>query len=128
MIWVVRILQAILGIGFVGAGAFKLFGGEEAVTTAYTDTLGYGYGFMLFIGVCELVGAIGLFAGIWKRIFALLALGGLLIIMIGATVSNFNAGLTGDGVMTTGYVVVIALLGLYNWKQHTAGQKSEATA
>ena len=85
MIWTVRILKALLTLGFLGAGAAKLANAEQA--SAQAAELGLPGWFMLFIGVCEVAGAIGL----WVPRCVIAAAVGLGIIMVGAVGSLLRA-------------------------------------
>ncbi|MEW9501021.1 DoxX family protein [Jeotgalibacillus marinus] len=91
MKWVVRILQALLIVAFVMAGIMKLTGNVDQVEL-FTETFDYSKSFMYFVGVCEILGALGLLIGFWKSKIALLASGGLVLLMGGAAYSHFNAG------------------------------------
>ena len=77
-VWVARLLLAVV---FLAAGVTKLLGVPEAV--AAFDHLGFGQIFRLFIGACEIAGAIGLLV----TPLAALAAAGLAAIMAGAVVS-----------------------------------------
>lgn len=77
--WVLRVLLAAL---FVAASLFKLSGNPEAV--AAFERLGLGQGFRVFVGVCELAGAAGLFLGPLSALAAL----GLAALMVGAVASH----------------------------------------
>jgi len=79
MSWVLRLLLAAM---FVGAALFKLTANPEAVATF--DRLGLGQGFRVFVGVCELTGAVGLFLGPLSAVAAL----GLAALMVGAIASH----------------------------------------
>ena len=55
----ITILSAVIAVAFLGSGAAKLVGVEKlAETFAH---FGFGSGFMRFIGVAEVAGAVGLF-------------------------------------------------------------------
>ena len=78
-LWVLQVLLAIL---FLIAGAVKLFG--ASVEVELFDDIGLGQWFRYFIGVVELAGAIGL---VIPRLAGLAALG-LAGVMVGATITN----------------------------------------
>ncbi len=81
LLWVVQGLLALL---FLFAGSTKFTMPPEQLTQG-----GMSLGFIRFIGVCELLGAIGLIVPSATRIrpgLTPLAAAGLVIIMIGATI------------------------------------------
>jgi uncharacterized membrane protein YphA (DoxX/SURF4 family) len=90
MKWVIRIIQGLLTVGFVAFGLMKLTGNVMQVQTF--EALGLPLGFMYFVGICEIVGAIGLLVGFWRKGIALIASGGLALVMAGAVVSHLLAG------------------------------------
>ncbi|MED4267857.1 DoxX family protein [Priestia megaterium] len=90
MKWVIRIIQGLLVVGFTAFGVMKLTGNAMQVQT-FTD-LGYSLGLMYFVGVCEVLGAIGLLVGFWKSKMGLLASGGLILLMAGAAFTHLKAG------------------------------------
>ena len=90
MQWVIRILQGLLAVGFAAFGLMKLTG--NAMQVQIFEGFGYPLGFMYFVGFCEVLGAIGLLIGFWKSRIALLASGGLVLLMVGAVFAHFKAG------------------------------------
>jgi len=90
MKWVIRILQGLLAVGFAAFGVMKLTG--NAMQVQIFEGFGYPLGFMYFVGFCEVLGAIGLLVGFWKSRIALLASGGLVLLMVGAVFAHFKAG------------------------------------
>lgn len=108
MIWIVRILKALLTLGFLGAGAAKLANAEQA--SAQAAELGLPGWFMLFIGVCEVAGAIGL----WVPRCVIPAALGLGVIMIGAVGSllraSHPAGETVPALVFLALLVAVVLL------------------
>ncbi len=82
-LWVVSALLAAL---YLFAGSIKLAGTEQAIVSF--QNFGYADAFRLFIGVCEVTGAIGLLI---PRL-ASLAAGGLMLIMVGAAYSHVSVG------------------------------------
>ncbi len=78
------IIQALLALVFLFAGVTKFTMPTEQLTQG-----GFSLGFVRFVGVCEILGAIGLIVPSVTRIrpgLTPLAAAGLVIIMIGATV------------------------------------------
>lgn len=108
MKWVIRIIQGLLTIAFFLAGIKKLIGDEQQVQM-FTEAFGYSVGFMYFIGVCEILGAIGFLIGFWKSQFASLASVWLVLLMTGAAVSHLNAG---QGIGDTMPSIVLLILGV----------------
>jgi len=89
VLWVVQVLLALL---FLFAGVSKLIMSIEEMTR---DIRLPGT-FLRFIGVVEILGAIGLILPSWLRIrpgLTPLAAAGLVIIMIGATVRSLTLGI-----------------------------------
>lgn len=82
-LWVVSGLLAAL---YLFAGAGKLISLGDSIETF--DAFGYPSTFRVFIGVCELAGAVGLLV---PRL-ATLAAGGLMCIMVGAAYTHVSVG------------------------------------
>jgi uncharacterized membrane protein YphA (DoxX/SURF4 family) len=70
--WIIRILQALMAVGFFMASMAKLFAGAEEVERMYTEPLGYSVGFMYMIGTIELLSVICLIIGFWKVSFTVI--------------------------------------------------------
>jgi uncharacterized membrane protein YphA (DoxX/SURF4 family) len=90
VLWVVQVLLALL---FLFAGVSKLIMSIEEMTR----DIHLPGTFLRFIGVVEILGAIGLILPSWLRIrsgLTPLAAAGLVIIMIGATVLSLTLGIT----------------------------------
>src|ERR1051326_9083208 len=87
------IIQGVLAVMFLFAGGAKLVMTPEQM--AAPGPIQFPTAFIRFIGVCELLGAIGMIlpglTGI-KPGLAALAAAGLIVIMIGATVVNLVDG------------------------------------
>ncbi|XEC96059.1 DoxX family protein [Paenibacillus tarimensis] len=107
MKWVIRIIQGLLVVGFILFGTMKLTGNEMLVQTF--TALGYSTGFMYFLGVCEVLGAIGLLVGFWRPILAMLASVGLILLLAGAVFSHLKAG-QGMGEAMPAFVLLILTL------------------
>ena len=87
-LWVVQVL---LALAFVSAGAIKLISPDEVLTAWYP----FPAAFIRFIGVCELLGAVGLILPGLLRIrqgLTPLAAAGLAIIMAGAVATTLAIG------------------------------------
>lgn len=80
------VLQVILGLVFLGAGGSKLAGAQQMVEMF--EHFKYPRWFMYFTGVVEVTGALGVLAGIFVPVLALL--GGLLLAatMTGALITH----------------------------------------
>ena len=81
-LWTVRIL---LATQFAIGGVLKLT--AEASMVTMFDDIGAGQGLRLFVGICELAGAIGLLVPRLVR----LAATAVVLLMIGASVTNVLA-------------------------------------
>lgn len=98
------VLQALLALSFVAAGAQKL-GGTESVVTLF-DHIGAGQWLRYVIGTLEIAGAVGVLIPALSGLSAL-ALG---LLMVGATVTNLVIDL--DWRFPVGYLV---LAGIVAW-------------
>ena len=78
MKYVTWIAMAFVTVVMLVGGSMKLTGNPEV--TATFATLGLPGWFALFIGICEIAGAIGL----WLRRTSVMAASGIAIIMVGA--------------------------------------------
>ncbi|MEK6410716.1 MAG: DoxX family protein [Acidobacteriota bacterium] len=104
-LWIVQVLLALL---FLFAGGAKLILPPEALK----GPVAVPVLFLRFIGVCEVLGALGLILpGLLRMRPGLtpLAAAGLVIIMIGATVTN----LVGGGVAVALITLVVGLLAAF---------------
>ncbi|MGW5891851.1 DoxX family protein [Priestia megaterium] len=91
MVWVIKVIQALLIIDFLVSGIMKLVD-NDMVVQEFTEVYNYSLGFMYTIGILEILGALGLFIGYWKPKLALFSSTGLALIMIGAIFTLLNAG------------------------------------
>jgi hypothetical protein len=85
------IAQVLLALAFVSAGAIKLITPDEILTAWYP----FPALFIRFIGVCELLGAVGLILPGLLRVreqLTLLAAAGLASIMAGAVATTLAVG------------------------------------
>ena len=89
VLWVAQVL---LALGMASAGIIKLISGEDMLATFYPL---FPPLFIRFIGVCEVLGAIGVVVPAALRIrpeLTPLAAAGLTIIMAGAVISTIAMG------------------------------------
>lgn len=90
------VLQGVLAFIFLGSGIAKtIMSKERLLATGQTGAAAMPRGFVRFIAICEITGAIGLVApqalGIHPGLTALAALG-FAIIMAGAAVVHYRLG------------------------------------
>ena len=97
------VLQVLLALAMAGAGAAKLFG-DPAMLQLFTD-IGAGQGLRYLVGALEVAGAVGLLI---PRLRALAALG-LLLLLVGATITNVFV-LQTNTVLSVLYAVVAAAI------------------
>ncbi len=91
MKYVLWVVQVLLALAFLSAGATKLITPDETLTAWYP----FPASFIRFIGVCEVLGAAGLvLPGLLRvrRGLAPLAAAGLAVIMAGATATTLAIG------------------------------------
>jgi uncharacterized membrane protein YphA (DoxX/SURF4 family) len=106
LLWIIQIVLALL---FLIAGVPKLIMLDELMKNAPPEAIKLPYSFLRFVGVCEVLGALGLILpGLLRRWRGLtpLAAVGLLILMIGAVVVSIMGG----GVSTAIVPFITALL------------------
>jgi len=87
-------LQALLAVLFLGSGIAKsLMSRERMLATGQTGAAAMPLGFVRFIAICEIFGAVGLVApravGMYPALTPLAAIG-LAIIMAGAAVVHYR--------------------------------------
>ena len=117
LLWIVQIVLALL---FLFAGGTKLVLSSETLSSMGSpNQIVFPVWFIRFIGVAEVLGALGLILpGIFRRQQHLIALAalGLTIIMIGAVVVT----IMGDGVKMAITPLIVGLLcafvAYYRWK------------
>jgi len=108
MKWTVRVLQVLVGVGFLMFGFMKL-SGDPTQVEAFTETYGYGKGFMYVVGTIEVISALGLLLGFWKKQLVPIFSGMLMLVMAGAVVTHLQAG-QGFGVAMTPLILLILSL------------------
>ena len=114
------ILQALLAALFLFAGAMKLIMSAEQMV----GPVALPVGFLRFIGVCEVLGGLGLILPWLLRIkpgLTPLAAAGLVIIMIGAVVIGVMGGLVGLALMNMVLADLLAFVAYHRWR--TAAQR-----
>lgn len=99
-----QILTGVLALTFAAAGMAKLLGLQ--IEIELFTKWGYSDEFRLFIGAAEVMGAIGLFL---PRL-ALLATGGLGIIMAGAVYTHLRNAETAQAIIPLGLLGLLAFL------------------
>jgi len=116
LLWIIQILLALL---FLFAGVPKLIMLDEVMKSAPPEAIKLPFSFLKFIGVCEVLGALGLILpGLlrkWRGLTPLAALG-LLIIMIGAVVVSFMGGQVGGGITSIVVGLLCAFVAYGRWK------------
>ncbi|MEI7027931.1 DoxX family protein [Paenibacillus sp. y28] len=108
MKWTVRILQVLVGIGFLLSGFMKL-SGDPTQVAAFNEIYGYGTGFMYVVGAIELISAVGLLLGVWKQKLIPVFSVALVIVMAGAVVTHLQAG-QGFGMAFVPFVFLVLCL------------------
>ncbi|MFD1412996.1 DoxX family protein [Oceanobacillus jeddahense] len=107
MKWLSHIGQGILILVFLMAGLTKLFSNTEQIIEMYSDPFGYPPIFMYFIGVIELIAALGLIAGYrWRRIAVLSSLL-VLILLLGIIASNLMINAFADALLPIMYLLLL---------------------
>ncbi|HXD32895.1 MAG TPA: DoxX family protein [Pyrinomonadaceae bacterium] len=118
VLWILQILLALL---FLAAGVPKLiFSMEKLIAMGPPNQVQLPFLFLRFIGICEVLGALGLvLPGIFgaKKFLTPLAAAALVIIMIGAVVvSAMGPGVAGAIVpAVTGLLCAVVAYGRRDW-------------
>jgi hypothetical protein len=125
-LWVVQVL---LALAFVSAGAIKLISPDEVLTAWYP----FPAAFIRFIGVCELLGAVGLILPGLLRIrqgLTPLAAAGLAIIMAGAvaTTLTIGGGMAALMPLALGLLAVFVAVGRARMRRQAAHDESHPAA
>jgi uncharacterized membrane protein YphA (DoxX/SURF4 family) len=114
---VLWILQVVLAGLFLFAGGFKLVTPVEEMLKQMPVALP-GW-FLQFVGVCEVLGGIGLILPAALRIkpgLTALAAAGLVIIMIGATVVTIMGGMGATAVLPLATGVLLVFVAYGRWR------------
>jgi hypothetical protein len=125
-LWVVQVL---LALAFVSAGAIKLISPDEVLTAWYP----FPAAFIRFIGVCELLGAVGLILPGLLRIrpgLTPLAAAGLAIIMAGAVATTLaiGGGMAALMPLALGLLAVFVAVGRARMRRQSANDDSHLAA
>jgi uncharacterized membrane protein YphA (DoxX/SURF4 family) len=118
------IVQALLAALFLFAGSMKFIMPIEEMTKQMPSMPGW---FLRFIGVVEILGALGLILPGLLRIkpgLTPLAAAGLLIIMIGATVIGFMIGPASGALLPLIVAVLAAFIAYGRWRLVPHPEKS----
>jgi hypothetical protein len=105
MKWTVRIIQGLLAIGFLFFGFMKLSANPMQVD-AFKNVYGYGTGFMYVVGTIEVISAIGLLFGYWKKNLVPIFSGLITVNMAGAVFTHLKSG-QGFGIAMMPFVFLI---------------------
>ena len=125
-LWVVQVL---LALAFVSAGAIKLISPDEVLTAWYP----FPAAFIRFIGVCELLGAVGLILPGLLRVreeLIPLAAAGLASIMIGAVATTLavGGGTAAAMPLALGLLAVFVAVGRARMRRQSANDDSHLAA
>ncbi|HEX6358884.1 DoxX family protein [Actinophytocola sp.] len=112
IIVVLWVLEALLAIQFVIAGASKLIGDQLMVDMF--AAIGAGQWLRYLVGLAEIAGAVGLLIPALSGLAAL----GLVALMVGATVTNVFV-LEADATMPIVFLLVAALIAWGQWSRVT---------
>ncbi|MBD1373064.1 DoxX family protein [Hazenella sp. IB182357] len=104
----VKGIQALVGLAFIFFGSMPLLNAEALA--GQMDQFGLPVWFMYITGVLEIIGGIGLLAGLWKHKYGLWGAGLLAVIMVGAIGVHILAG---DGLTKTFPAILFLLLTLF---------------
>ena len=120
--WAIWILSGLLTLAFLGAGGNKLMDTATA-GKLFSEHFGLPAWFAIFIGLCEVAGAVGL----WLPRLQTLAALGLSIIMLGAAGSHVRAGDPATNVMAP-VVLLVLLVAVIFLRTRAAGAGRQAAA
>lgn len=123
MKWTVRIIQGLLGIGFLLSGFMKL-SADPMQVEAFNNVYGYGTGFMYIVGAIEVISAIGLLIGYWKKDLVPIFSGLLAVVMAGAVFTHLQAG-QGFGVTMMPFLfLILAVVVFFGHRKITTTTKN----
>lgn len=105
MKWTLRILQGLLAVGFLLSGFMKVSANPMQVE-AFANVYGYGTGFMYVVGAIEILSAIGLLIGYWKKNLVPIFSGLLTVVMAGAVFTHLKSD-QGFGVAMMPFILLL---------------------
>lgn len=108
MFIVVSVLSVLLAVNFAWYGGGKLIDAKPAVEAL--DAVGVGAQLRKTIGVLEILGAVGLVAGLWLAPIGVAAAIGLALLMAGALVYHLRAGHRGGELMMPAVLLVLTVV------------------
>lgn len=120
------ITQGLLAVFFLFVGASKVTGSDEVLTALFPLPAA----FIRFIGVCEVLGALGLVLPLAFKIrpeLTSLAATGLTIIMVGATVVDFAVGYGAASLMPLVLGAITALIAYHRRPAHLGSRQTPPT-
>lgn len=102
------ILQVVLGLAFLGAGASKLTGAQQMKDNF--DRFGYPRSFMYLTGAIEVTGMVGMISGIFFPVLAVV--GGLLLAatMIGAIFTHVRMKDPGSKIAPPTILLILTII------------------
>jgi uncharacterized membrane protein len=110
MKWVVRILQGLIALDFLFAGASKIFSTADQIRELFTDKIGTPVALIYTVGVFEILAALILIVGYRSQKAVALSLAIMIVILIGATLTNLAAGHMTDAAVPLLILVFVAVL------------------
>jgi hypothetical protein len=114
---VLWMMQGLLALVFLFAGGIKLVLPADALTK---DTPMLSSGFLRFVGVCEVLGGLGLILPGLFRIrpgLTPLAAAGLIVIMIGATVVTVMTNGVATALIPFAVGLLLVFVAFLRWRQ-----------
>ncbi|MEK8127877.1 DoxX family protein [Paenibacillus filicis] len=109
MSWTVRILQFLIGVGFLLFGFMKV-SGDPTQVEAFAEIYGYGTGFMYAVGAIEVLAAVGLLLGFWKKKLVPVFSSVLVVVMAGAILTHIRADQGFDVIVIPLVLLVLCML------------------
>lgn len=127
LLWILQVLLAML---FLFAGGMKLVLPMNvlAAQSSQPGQIAFPALFLKFIGLCELLGGLGLILpGVFKRNQQLIPLAalGLLILMIGAVVVTFIPGGLKVAIMPLVVALLLAFVAYGRWRLSPLGYRGK---
>lgn len=116
MNWLLRIVQGLLAIGFLFFGYMKL-SANPMMVESFNNIYGYGTGFMYIVGAIEVLSAIGLLVGYWKKHLLPIFSGILILVMLGAVFTHIKAGQSFSVAMTPFILLILSAFVFFSYKK-----------